>query len=130
MGKMRKSRILSASLICGFCASLICGYANARAETTIVRPDGTIETTKTIEYYPPTNEYIVFGIAIVVGGLITLMGAKLILRGIELGHDSVYANADIDVDQKTIKVRKISQGAVISLIGASIVLGSLYLMTS
>lgn len=123
------SKVISSATF-AICAGLASSYAHAVKESTITRPDGTVETVKTVKYYPTANEYIVFGLAIIVGAVLTFLGVRLIYRGMESGHASEYADADIDVANKTVKVKKISQGAVIASIGAIIILGSLYIMTT
>ena len=107
-------------------------FATAAREVE-VRPDGTTVTRETTTYYSPQTEIIshsiVIGIVVVFGGLIALFGVKLILKTLELGHHDGTADIAIDLSAKNIKLKKLAQGAVVTTIGAAIMLGALYFLT-
>jgi len=101
--------------------------------TTESRPDGSIITSETVKYYPPESatlsQSIIIGTVVFFGGLIALSGIWLILRALELGFHDGVADIDINVSAKKLKVKKVTQGGIITLIGASIMLGALYFLT-
>lgn len=109
----------------------ICFATAAREVET--RPDGTTITREATTYYPPQTEVIshsiVIGIVVVFGGLVALFGIKLILKALELGHHDEMADVVIDLSAKNIRVKKLAQGAVVTTIGAAIMLGALYFLT-
>jgi hypothetical protein len=97
---------------------------------TVTLPDGTItQNEKIITYYPPLSEIIIIGLAVVFGGIVSLFGIRLILKALELGYSDENAEITIDASAKTLKMKKLTQGAVITAIGAIIMLGALYFLT-
>ncbi len=98
---------------------------------TETRPDGATLTREVTKFYPPerTSDSIIIGIVVVFGGIIALFGIKLLLRSMELGRDAGVADISIDASKKTFRLRKLAQGAVVTLIGAAIMLGALFFMT-
>ncbi len=104
-------------------------FAIIEKETEIL-PNGTTNIHEKITtYYPPQSQMIIIGIVVVFGGIIALFGIKLILRALELGHTDGSAEIMIDASSKTLKMKKLAQGAVVTTIGAVIMLGALYFLT-
>lgn len=96
-------------------------------------PDGTTKVHEITKFYPPPSEIlyhsIIIGIVVVFGGMLSLFGIKLILRALELGQSDGTAEITVDASTKTLKMKKLTQGAVITAIGAVIMLGALYFLT-
>ena len=65
---------------------------------------------------------IVLIVVIVLGGFIALLGAIMVFRGI--GGE---ADVDVSTGEKQISFKKVSQGVVVIIVGALILLGALYL---
>ena len=108
-------------------------FAIIEKETEVL-PNGTTHIHEKItKYYPPQSEIlyqnIIIGIVVVFGGVISLFGIKLILKALELGHTDGNAEIMIDASTKTLKMKKLAQGAVVTTIGAVIMLGALYFLT-
>jgi ribosome-associated protein YbcJ (S4-like RNA binding protein) len=116
-----------------FALYLIPDFCLAEMQETEVKPDGTTITRKSIEYYHPDQNIvshgIVIGIVAVVGGIISILGVWLIIKALNLGVHADTADITIDGANKTIKMRKLTQGTVITVIGSVIMLGSLYFLT-
>jgi len=97
------------------------------------RPDGTTIERETIKYFPPQAEMysrnIIIGIVVFFGGVIALFGIKHIFRALEFGHKDGTAETVIDASAKTLKMKKLTQGAVATAIGAAIMLGALHFLT-
>lgn len=112
--------------------STVC-FAEMETRTTETRPDGTVIQSETVKYYPPEAttvlQSVIIGTVVVFGGFIALFGIRLILRALELGHHDGAADIDINASTKSVKVKKITQGSIVTLIGAGIMLGALYFLT-
>lgn len=109
---------------------LIPSIVNAIKETeTVTSPDGTVTTKeRVITYHLPIIEYFIIGIAVLFGGLIAFQGVRVIIRALDLGHTLDSSEIEVDLKNRQIKMKKITQGGIIVLVGGAIMLGAIYFM--
>ena len=100
----------------------------AALEKTVTHPDGSSETMTV--YYPPLAVYLVTSLAVIAGATIAFWGVKIIMAGMDQGQDESPTDVELDLRQRQIRFRKLTQGSMVALFGSTIILGSLYFMTS
>ena len=104
-------------------------FVLADVETTIRRPDGTVEKTLTRTLYDPWTTRImltIHGVSVIFGGIIAYGGIRVVLRSLNPKFAQSEADVDLDFKKLRFKIKKVSQGSLIVLIGAAIIGWSVY----
>ncbi len=95
-------------------------------KTTVESEDGTVTTDEII--YQSTFEHFIIFTAVVFGGMIAFQGIKIIIRALDLGHTTDTSEIAVDLKNRQINIKRITQGGVIVLVGGIIMLGAIYIM--
>lgn len=123
IGKASQELLLAVLLLTPFLST----HAEVKEET-IRRPDGTVETKTTTKYYNPSQERLVslsvYGVSILLGGFIAVGGVWIVNKR----NSRTDSDVDLDIRKQKLKITKLTQGGLVVLIGAGIIMWSIYRM--
>lgn len=118
--------IISVGLFCSYC------YATSKTTTTTY-PDGRIvveEEFKGVRGSDSTLAIVVVSFAVLGGIGISFLGIRTIVRAMKLGATLEASDVEVDFAKKSLKMKKVSQGVIICLFGAAVIVMSVQQLSS
>lgn len=100
---------------------------------TTTYPDGRVVTEKEfkgIRGSASTLAIVVVSIAVCGGVVISILGIKIIVKAMKYGAIPDVSDLELDLSQKSLKLKKVSQGVIICLFGAGIIVLSVQQLSS
>lgn len=124
-----KSFLLGILLVGFICP---CSYAVSKTKTTTY-PDGRIVVEEEFKGVRGSSSHLAIAVVAlsVLGGIvISILGIRMVVKAIQIGSAPEVSELEVDLAQKSLKLKKVSQGVIICLFGAAVILLSVQQLSS